>query len=116
MTCFIIVKPYLYGETLSLVERSSLVNLSERLYEQNVYPFAQASRASYVNGSLRFARKSMNSVGSPMQCSLGRRVILPPMTTFLHINRALDVFGAIIVALNEKETLLIHEVRSAEKY
>ena len=53
---------------------------------------------------------------SPMQCSLGRRVILPPMTTFLHINRALDVFGAIIVALNEKETLLIHEVRSAEKY
>ena len=51
-----------------------------------------------------------------MQCSLGRRVILPPMTTFLHINRALDVFGAIIVALNEKETLLIHEVRSAEKY
>ena len=51
-----------------------------------------------------------------MQCSLGRRVILPPMTTFLHINRALYVFGAIIVALNEKETLLIHEVRSAEKY
>ena len=51
-----------------------------------------------------------------MQCSLGRRVILPPMTTFLHINRALDIFGAIIVALNEKETLLIHEVRSAEKY
>ena len=58
----------------------------------------------------------MDSVGSPMQCSLGRRVILPPMKTFLHINRALDVFGAIIVALNEKETLLIHEVRSAEKY
>ena len=51
-----------------------------------------------------------------MQCRLGRRVILPPMTTFLHINRALDVFGAIIVALNEKEILLIHEVRSAEKY
>ena len=46
----------------------------------------------------------MNSVGSPMQCSLGRRVILPPMTTFLHINRALDVFGAIIVALNEKDS------------
>ena len=48
----------------------------------------------------------MNSVGSPMQCSLGRRVTRPPMTTFLHINRALDVFGAIIVAFNEKETLL----------
>ena len=39
------------------------------------------------------------------KCSSGRRVILPPATTFLDINRALDIFDAIIVALNKEETL-----------
>ena len=53
------------------------------------------------------------------KCSSGRRVILPPATTFLHINRALDIFGAIIVAWNEKETLFWSmklEVLNTENY
>ena len=59
----------------------------------------------------------MKRVGSPMQSSSGRRVILPPATTFLHINRALDIFGAIIVAWNEKETLYWSmNLKSAKKY
>ena len=58
----------------------------------------------------------MKSVDSPMQCSLGRRVILPPATTFLHINRTLDIFGAIIVALNEKEIREIRSAKNTENY